>query len=1520
MDGHFYQHQLSLSAVATSLPLLKSHEFAEAITWILHEFRQALANNNDTVILDPHNLASLAYAALQVDHTSEAHQSIESLLYFALPDLFQPDRTSQGMSPIELIFDVASAASIANFMTSAAGYRLLGDPSTWKLFQSILSQDLKRFDLSLVKPLADLFSKYFARRLAGTMDTKPVEAFIQGQTGRLLEAELGPTASFINLGMSLGLDTQPVTEVLGNMEMDMVDQAGRTLIHASAARGLDQAIQYLATTSASKLIAVGDNEGRTPLHEAAESDFPYTVKALLEAGAQADVADKDGRTPLHEAVEKGYSLDTVKALLEAGAQADVADKDGRTPLHEAAESDFPYTVKALLEAGAQADVADKNGRTPLHEAAESDFPHTVKALLEAGAQADVADKDGRTPLHEAAEKGYSSDIVKALLEAGAQTDVADKDGRTPLHEAAEKGYSLDVAKALLEAGAEADVADKDGRTPLHEAAEKGYSSDIVKALLEAGAEVYVADKDGRTPLHEAAKRYSSDIVKALLEAGAEADVADKDGRTPLHEAAEKGYSSDVVKALLEAGAEADVADKDGRTPLHEAAKMSSSDAVKALLEAGAEANVADKDGRTPLHEAAKRYSSDIVKALLEAGAEADVADKDGRTPLHEAAKMSSSDAVKALLEAGAQADVADKDGRTPLHEATEKGYSSDIVKALLEAGAQADVADKDGRTPLHEAAESDFPHTVKALLEAGAQADVADKDGRTPLHEATEKGYSSDIVKALLEAGAEADVADKDGRTPLHEATEKGYSLDTVKAFLEAGAQADVADKDGRTPLHEAAKMSSSDAVKALLEAGAEADVADKDGRTPLHEATEKGYSLDTVKAFLEAGAQADVADKDGRTPLHEAAKMSSSDAVKALLEAGAQADVADKDGRTPLHEAAKMSSSDAVKALLEAGAEANVTDNEGRTPLFIAVQKDISSYYPLFIDLAEHWLKLRPYIATELPSVPSRAVVDTLLNFKANTQLSNTEGLTVFHVAAQGSSTGCLQLLLNHLDTKADMQDCRGDTPLHLAIETGSYPNAALLTLKYTSFLINNHEGMTPLDVASKRSRKALWILIRAARLSQITKPNKHPEDPDMPEDPDWPEDYFAQASKKILSILRKATMRSRVPRYQMLDNNRGTIRRLQTFPLGRSSTSIPARAKREVRERLKATNHRGWAVLCVSLGVTHDDAVPAIVVIHPLAEKLWEDVSSSIGDGVEYLIEKGSISRQSNLISELRMFQNEPRNGSSIGSVSTDSRWGSLGGYLRLKDGDVLAMTCGHVLTRGDRLDTTTACVQPSFYHHNNHLHRTCLQEFLNNHGQWNYTCSTPATCPYFGLVDRICTRTLSVSCERAAEPELVTISIDWAILKNLSRPARRNTIHGRAVRGWRAILYTVNGKGEIEVGNGQKVFMQGARSGEVQGILTSRLVECCLEGNSEETQEIGIIGCDGKSFSAQGDSGSWVIEVDEDEQGNGSVIGVLLGGYYDGTACFSLITPMEHLLKDIEETIGSKIDFPEWGSTHS
>ena len=58
------------------------------------------------------------------------------------------------------------------------------------------------------------------------------------------------------------------------------------------------------------------------------------VKALLKQRADVNAADVDGTTALQWAAHWN-DLDTVKALLAAGAKANVASRYGVTPLHEA---------------------------------------------------------------------------------------------------------------------------------------------------------------------------------------------------------------------------------------------------------------------------------------------------------------------------------------------------------------------------------------------------------------------------------------------------------------------------------------------------------------------------------------------------------------------------------------------------------------------------------------------------------------------------------------------------------------------------------------------------------------------------------------------------------------------------------------------------------------------------------------------------------------------------------------------------------------------------------------------------------------------------------------------------------------------------------------------------------------------------------------------------------------------------------------------------------------------------------
>ena len=329
---------------------------------------------------------------------------------------------------------------------------------------------------------------------------------------------------------------------------------------------------------------------------------------------------------------------------------------------------------------------------------------------------------------------------------------------------------------------------------------------------------------------------------------------------------------------------------------------------------------------------------------------------------------------------------------------------------------------------------------------------------------------------------------------------------------------------------------------------------------------------------------------------------------------------------------------------------------------------------------------------------------------------------------------------------------------------------------------------------------------------------------------------------------------------------------------------------------------------MLCVSLGLRRDNAVPAIVVVHPSAEHLWESIPSIVGVGFDYLVEKGNISRSATSASDLQTHQIWPMNGSSIGNISYENRWGSLGGYLtfsRVSGSEAVAITCAHTLIhQGEEPQTPTICVQPSVQHLRMSPN---LQICLGGLGtRTGCGCSSSTHCTYFGRVGPM--KIGTTIRQLGAEP--VEISMDWVILQQLRRIAQHNKVHDRVVQGWERVEFRTNEDGEILVGNDQRVYMQGALSGRTTGCLQSRLAYCHLEGNSTCTRETWVLG-DGENqrFSGRGDSGSWVVD------NRGFVIGVLLGGY-DGTTPVSLITPMQHLLEDICEKL--QIDLNEVGVT--
>lgn len=101
----------------------------------------------------------------------------------------------------------------------------------------------------------------------------------------------------------------------------------------------------------------------TSLHDAAEAGDLKQVTELLAAHPDwVDLEDEEGETPLMEAAEEGR-LEVVQLLLSKGAAINHQDEDGETALMEAAEENKAECVSLLLSKGAGLGYLDRDART-----------------------------------------------------------------------------------------------------------------------------------------------------------------------------------------------------------------------------------------------------------------------------------------------------------------------------------------------------------------------------------------------------------------------------------------------------------------------------------------------------------------------------------------------------------------------------------------------------------------------------------------------------------------------------------------------------------------------------------------------------------------------------------------------------------------------------------------------------------------------------------------------------------------------------------------------------------------------------------------------------------------------------------------------------------------------------------------------------------------------------------------------------------------------------------------------------
>ncbi|CAJ1409394.1 unnamed protein product [Effrenium voratum] len=198
---------------------------------------------------------------------------------------------------------------------------------------------------------------------------------------------------------------------------------------------------------------------------------------------EAEAAGREGESAVHLASLLGHE-EVVKALLQAGASANLAALDGKTALSHACYRGHLQVARSLLQHRARCDVVDRGQRSPLHWAAETGQEALLDILLPCSL--DAQDLQGWTPLMATAQQGHVA-TARRLLEGKASLEPQGLDGETAVMLAALNGH-IEMLRLLVIHRADLNQPAGDGMTPLKLAGEAGHA-EAVQRLLAMGAEV-----------------------------------------------------------------------------------------------------------------------------------------------------------------------------------------------------------------------------------------------------------------------------------------------------------------------------------------------------------------------------------------------------------------------------------------------------------------------------------------------------------------------------------------------------------------------------------------------------------------------------------------------------------------------------------------------------------------------------------------------------------------------------------------------------------------------------------------------------------------------------------------------------------------------------------------------------------------------------------------------------------------------------------------------------------------------
>ena len=480
-----------------------------------------------------------------------------------------------------------------------------------------------------------------------------------------------------------------------------------------------------------------DQNGRTPLHTAANSPVAYASMFLLRHGAFVDSRDPQGTTPLMCAAVR-HSVANIYMLQRYGADFRAVDTSGQTALH--------WAVSVM---------ADATQHTPQQRV------ETIKALVDLGADRNAVDHLGDTPLMSACSR-KDAEAVRSLLAAGVDPNFVTPEGKVALGRAM-SAQSLDVVRELIWKSVDVNQVLVSGTLPLHDAV-RANNEDMIKLLLNAGADPNLTSPAGYSAVN-VAEFDSNTAVLALLTTpvppGGYKGAADLTKPVVIDPMVEQQFWDCVIygRANELAGWIAKGANINGRTfqektPLILAIEGQKWEVMHVLLQHQPDLSLSDVNGTSPLIAAMAYGDEPLVRDLIRRGAGIDArSSTTGTTPLIAAIQLNSAYYAKLLLDLGADPNIGGPYGEEAIYFAV-AADGSDFLTLLIKFGAQVNVAsDRDGATPLIFAAATGRKDAVKILLKAGADANARTGAGDKAADLARWYGFK-DIAKQLDKAAA----------------------------------------------------------------------------------------------------------------------------------------------------------------------------------------------------------------------------------------------------------------------------------------------------------------------------------------------------------------------------------------------------------------------------------------------------------------------------------------------------------------------------------------------------------------------------------------------------------------------------------------------------------------------------------------------------------------------------------------------------------------------------------------------